>query len=240
MSGMDIYNLVRHVPEDAQAPITGGPLKGKTNINPMFRIQKLVEIAGVCGRDWYIKEKSHWTEKTESGDVAVFVEVELYIRFGNEFGQPIYGIGGNTLIRTSTEWVNGQQVTVQRIDDEAYKKAYTDAVSVACKALGFAADIYYTQEETKYGSFRSQDQVPAVQQVQPQQPIPQTAMPFWPWTDGLKEITPESVNWKPSVTQVSKMAGVPRDEILSRISSKFNITEENFNKLLAVSNRSAS
>lgn len=236
MSGMDIYNLVRHVPEDAQAPITGGPLKGKTNINPMFRIQKLVEIAGVCGRDWYIKEKNHWTEKTESGDVAVFVEVELYIRFGNEFGQPIYGIGGNTLIRTSTEWVNGVQTTVQHIDDEAYKKAYTDAVSVACKALGFAADIYYAQEETKYGSFRSNQPQQAVQTVPVQQQAA-VAAPFWPWTDGLKEITPDSANWKPSVTQVSKMADIPVDEILGRISSKFNITEENFRKLLAVSNR---
>lgn len=240
MSGMDIYNNVRHVPQDAQAPITGGPLKGKTNINPMFRIQKLVELAGVCGKDWYIKEKERWTEKTESGDVAVFVEVELYIKFGNEWSQPIFGTGGNTLIRTSTEWVNGQQVTVQRIDDEAYKKAYTDAVSVACKALGFAADIYYTQEETKYGSFRGQEQAPVQQPAAVQQPLQQTAIPFWPWTDGFKEITPESVNWKPSVTQVSKMAGVPKDEILSRISSKFNITEENFNKLLAVSSRSAS
>ncbi len=239
MSGMDIYNSVRHVPQDAQAPITGGPLKGKTNINPMFRIQKLVELAGVCGKDWYIKEKERWTEKTESGDVAVFVEVELYIKFGDEWSQPIFGTGGNTLIRTSTEWVNGQQMTVQRIDDEAYKKAYTDAVSVACKALGFAADIYYAQDETKYGSFRGQEQAPVQQTAVLQQPLQQTAMPFWPWTDGFKEITPESVNWKPSVTQVSKMAGVPKDEILSRISSKFNITEDNFNKLLSVANRAS-
>ena len=27
-------------------------------------------------------------------------------------------------------------------------------MSVACKALGFAADVYYRQDETKYGTFR--------------------------------------------------------------------------------------
>lgn len=230
---MDIYNAVRQVPKDAQTRIEGGPLKGKTNINPMFRIQKLVELAGVCGRDWYIKEKDRWTQKTESGDVAVFVEVELYIRFGSEWSQPIFGTGGNTLIRTSVEWVNGQQVAVQRIDDEAYKKAYTDAVSVACKALGFAADVYYTQEETKYGSFHAAPA--ALPQPQPDdQPQAQ-----WPWTKGFKEIAPDTDNWKASVTQVSKMADVPADEILGRITAKFNITQENFSRLLAVANRAS-
>lgn len=239
-SNMEIWNKVRSVPSDAVTEITGGPLKGKSNINPTWRFEALTKEFGPCGFGWTLRQVNRWTENNGAGDTAVFVEVELRVRVNGELSEPIFGTGGNTLIRTSTEWVNGQQVTVQRIDDEAYKKAYTDAVSVACKALGFAADIYYTQEETKYGSFRGQEQAPVQQPAAVQQPLQQTAIPFWPWTDGFKEITPESVNWKPSVTQVSKMAGVPKDEILSRISSKFNITEENFNKLLAVSSRSAS
>lgn len=240
-SNMEIWNKVRSVPSDAVTEITGGPLKGKSNINPIWRYQRLCELFGNCGEGWKIEQVARWKETTPNGDTAVFCEVNLYVKLdGEHWSAPIFGQGGNTLIRTSTEWVNGQQVTVQRIDDEAYKKAYTDAVSVACKALGFAADIYYAQEETKYGSFRgdASAQQPAAHMAPAQEQA--AAVPFWPWTDGLKEITPESANWKPSVTQVSKMSDIPVDEILGRISSKFNITEENFHKLLAVSNRSAS
>ena len=142
------------------------------------------------------------------------------------------------LMRRSTEWVNGQPVQAIHIDDEAYKKAYTDAVSVACKALGFAADVYYRQEETKYGSFRGE--APAEEQeAQVSAPQGEEKPGEWPWTQGFKEITPGAPNWKASVTQVSKMAGLTPEEILSRITAKFNITRENFDILLKVGGRIA-
>ena len=34
--------------------------------------------------------------------------------------------------------------------DECFKMALTDAISVACKALGFAADVYWDNDKTKY------------------------------------------------------------------------------------------
>ena len=34
--------------------------------------------------------------------------------------------------------------------DECYKMALTDAISVACKALGFGADVYWQADRTKY------------------------------------------------------------------------------------------
>ena len=33
-----------------------------------------------------------------------------------------------------------------RTSDECYKMALTDAISVACKALGVGADVYWSQE----------------------------------------------------------------------------------------------
>lgn len=50
-----IYNQVRSVPEDAKSPISGGPMKGKTNVNPMWRIQKLTELFGPCGEGWKVE-----------------------------------------------------------------------------------------------------------------------------------------------------------------------------------------
>ena len=52
------------------------------------------------------------------------------------------GIGGNTIQQIE----KGKLVT----NDEAYKMAYTDALSVACKMLGMGADIYWDKDPTKY------------------------------------------------------------------------------------------
>ena len=100
---------------------------------------------------------------------------------------------------------------------------------MACKALGFAADVYYKEDETKYGAFRQETAAPQ----SGSQPAPQSVQ-AWPWTQGFKEITPGAPNWKASVTQVSKMSGLSPEEILGRITAKFNITRENFEALLKV------
>ena len=35
-------------------------------------------------------------------------------------------------------------------DDDAAKKAYTDAISQACRSLGIGADVYWANDATKY------------------------------------------------------------------------------------------
>lgn len=203
-------------------------MKGKSNINPQWRLEKLTELFGPAGIGWKIEQVSRWTESTGQGEVAVFCEVNLYVKQGDQWSAPVFGQGGNMLMRRSTEWVNGQPVSSVHIDDEAYKKAYTDAISVACKALGFAADVYYREDETKYGSCRQDVPAPAPAQQE------SAHSGQWPWNPSFKEIKPGAPNWKASVTQVSKMVGSSAEEILSRISAKFNITRENFDELLRV------
>ncbi len=46
---MRIYDAVRSVPPEAIKPITAGRLKGKSDINPMWRIKVLTEQFGPCG-----------------------------------------------------------------------------------------------------------------------------------------------------------------------------------------------
>ena len=234
-ANLAIYNQVRSVPADALSPIEGGPMKGKSNINPQWRLERLTGLFGCAGLGWKVEQVSRWTEATGQGEVAVFCEVNLYVKQGEQWSQPIFGQGGSMLVRRSAEWVNGVQQEVLRIDDEAYKKAYTDAISVACKALGIAADVYYAQDETKYGSFRKdsskEESIPA--------DTPAEVSGEWPWNKAFQEIKPGAPNWKASVTQVSKMADCTKDEILARISAKFNITRENFDELLRVANHVA-
>ena len=52
MEKLEIYNRCREVPKEAQKAIAAGRLKGKTDINPMWRIKKLTELFGPAGTGW--------------------------------------------------------------------------------------------------------------------------------------------------------------------------------------------
>ena len=142
MNNLELYEKVRRVPESAKRPIDGGKLKGKTDINPMWRIKTLTEQFGACGTGWFYVPVKRWTENGANGEVAVFVDIELYVKHENEWSKPICGTGGAMLISVE----KGQLVT----NDEAYKMANTDAISVAAKQLGIGADVYWTEDATKY------------------------------------------------------------------------------------------
>ena len=136
MENMDIYNASRAVPAEAQKSFNNGKFSG-TDINPMWRIKKLTEMFGPCGIGWYYEVTSERAE--EHGDVTIaVVDLNLFIKVGGEWSKPIYGTGGNVLLRKGST------------SDEGYKMALTDALSVACKALGIGADIYFGNDKTKY------------------------------------------------------------------------------------------
>jgi len=142
MGNMDIYEKVREVPQTAQKTIQGGRLKGFTDINPMWRIKALTEQFGPCGVGWYLEIKQQWLESSANGEVTANVIIELYIKTEGEWSKPIVGIGGSKFVSNEK---NGPTVS-----DECFKMALTDAISVACKNLGFGADIYWSEGRTKY------------------------------------------------------------------------------------------
>lgn len=151
MNNLNIYEKVRRVPENAKKTIQGGNLKGFTDINPMWRIMALTEHFGPCGFGWYTDIWRTWTEEGKDGKVAAFCEINLFIKIGEEWSKPILGIGGSMLV----DIFKGKHVT----SDECYKMAYTDAISVACKALGFGADVYWSDGRSKYDT-RAQEDTP--------------------------------------------------------------------------------
>lgn len=139
---MNVYEQVRQVPEEAQKPIKAGRLKGMTDINPMWRIKKLTEIFGMVGHGWYYEIVKQWIEEGADGVRVAFCNINLYVLVDGEYSKPIPGTGGSTLVASER---NGLYTS-----DEAYKMALTDALSVACKALGFGADIYWQADRSKY------------------------------------------------------------------------------------------
>ena len=143
MANMDIYERVKEVPQDAQKEIQAGRLKGMTDINPMWRIEKLTEVFGPCGIGWYTTITEQWIEEGAKGAKCAFVKINLFVKYDGEWSKPIEGVGGSSFIAAEKSGLY--------TSDECYKMAYTDAISVACKALGFGANIYWRKNhESKY------------------------------------------------------------------------------------------
>lgn len=141
-NNMAIYEAARAVPKEALKPIQAGRLKGMTDINPMWRIKKLTELFGPCGIGWCYTEPKIEFVPGESPEIMCIAHTELQIKFCGEWSNAIPGVGG---ARYVTQEKNGVYT-----DDEAPKKALTDALSVACKALGIGADVYFAKDRTKY------------------------------------------------------------------------------------------
>lgn len=145
-NNLEIYEAARAVPSEAQKQFNNGSFSG-TDINPMWRIKKLTELFGPCGIGWYYDIVSERAEEHGDQTMAI-VDINLYIKVNGEWSKPIYGTGGNSLKKTTKNGV--------KTSDEGYKMALTDALSVAAKALGIGADIYFSKDKTKYsGSVES-------------------------------------------------------------------------------------
>lgn len=141
-SNMRIYDAARKVPQEAMRPIQAGRLKGKTDINPMWRLKKLTELYGPCGIGWWYTIDKQWLEPGANGEISAFCDITLYYREGDTVSQGIPGTGGSAYV--------AKEKSGLFTSDECYKMALTDALSVACKALGIGADVYFDKDVTKY------------------------------------------------------------------------------------------
>lgn len=135
MENMEIYEKIRKVPENAQKKITGGRLNGMTDIKPMWRIEKLTELFGICGVGWKTVTTNKEIIEGANGEKIAVVDILLFIKVDGEWSEGIEGTGGSSFVTNESKGLY--------TSDECYKMAYTDAISVACKSLGMGADIYW-------------------------------------------------------------------------------------------------
>lgn len=68
---------------------------------------------------------------------------------------PISGTGGSSFVALEKSGL--------KMSDECFKMATTDAISVACKQLGFGADVYWNKDKTKYDN-QEQKEVETIKQ----------------------------------------------------------------------------
>ena len=160
MNNMELFENFRSVPDWAKKPISGGRMNGKTDISPMWRIQVLTEVFGPCGYGWRYEIVSQRLEPAGK-EIKAFVDINLFVKWGETWSEAIPGIGGNTFMDAKGY-----------VSDECYKMALTDAISVAAKALGVGADVYMGSDTTKYS--REPEDVPPPARQQPPAPQPTT------------------------------------------------------------------
>lgn len=138
-SPLSYWEFWQHVAPGMLKEINGGNLNGKSDINPVWRFKALTEAFGPCGFGWTVREVERWKDEA-AGEISVNVKVHLLVRIGGEWSEPIEGVGGSKLCGKGRG---------DGINDEAWKMATTDAISVACKALGMAADVYTGRQSHK-------------------------------------------------------------------------------------------
>jgi len=118
----------------------GGGFRG-TDINPVWRMQRMTELFGPVGQGWGYEIHSQWREDFGSTPV-VFVKLDLWYCAGlDEEGVKI-------IVWTGPQ-IGGTEAT--RTPDEAYKMAVTDAMGKCMLNLGLAAPVYLGDfNDTKY------------------------------------------------------------------------------------------
>jgi len=138
-ANMRVWNaLAKTDPTQTKTFKRAGGFSG-TAVKPMWVIKRLTEQFGACGEGWGIGQPTFQTVEGDNREVLVYCTVTCW------HGSPdnvLYGVGGDKVVTHIK--ANEQYKRPERWenDDEAFKKAFTDAVNNAFKFVGVAADIH--------------------------------------------------------------------------------------------------
>lgn len=107
---------------------------GGTAIKPIYTTHKMTEQFGPAGKGWGMGEPSFQTIPASDGQIAVYCTASLWWADDQGTVNTVYGVGGDMVVV--------KQSSGLRTDDEAFKKAFTDALGNAMKHLGMSADVH--------------------------------------------------------------------------------------------------
>ena len=200
MNNLEYWEKFMEVPKNAQKLIPAGRLKGMTDINPMWRIKVLTEQFGLCGIGWKYEITNKQIIKGAGEEQAAFVDINLFIKVDGEWSDPIQGTGGSMFITAEKSGLH--------TSDECFKMALTDAISVACKALGIGANVYWNTSDSKYSGKQAPQGNP---QGNPQAPKNQAGKPTEKMLGYIYKLVADLVGY-----------GYPEDYGASEIKKQFN------------------
>lgn len=126
-------NLGRTDPAHVKRFKRAGGFSG-TAIKPMWSFRRMTEEFGPCGIGWGVGEPSFQTVPGPEGEMLVYCTASVWYKQGEDVSKTIFGVGGDKVV--------GKNKYGLVTDDEAFKKAYTDAVTNALKLIGVGADVH--------------------------------------------------------------------------------------------------
>jgi hypothetical protein len=139
-----------------------------TAIQPIWAAQRMTEHFGPCGVGWVMEAPDFMTYPVNN-EMLVYCTVSIRYRDGEAWSEPVYGVGGDK--------VAGTNKYGPFTDDEAFKKAYTDALSNAMKQIGVGADVHMGLfDDNKY--VRAMEREFAEQEPKPAAPPQQSSLAF--------------------------------------------------------------
>lgn len=118
----------------------GGGFSG-TAIKPQWVIKRLTEEFGPCGKGWGPYEPCFQVVPGDNREVLVYCTLSAWYMTDGE-RCTVYGVGGDkvvTYIKANEQYNRPER---WENDDEAFKKAYTDALMNAFKFIGVGADVH--------------------------------------------------------------------------------------------------
>jgi len=117
----------------------GGGFRG-TAIKPVWSFKRMTEEFGPCGTGWGIGAPEFQVLPGAEGETLVYCTASIWYE---KKEQIVWGVGGDKVI---AKFSSGP-----KSDDEAFKKAYTDAITNALKFIGVGADVHMGRfDDSKY------------------------------------------------------------------------------------------
>lgn len=122
-----------------------------TALKPMWAWQRLTDYFGPCGLGWGMYEPTFQVVPGNNNEVLVYCTVAGWYADGEGLPSQVFGVGGDKVVTHIK--ANEQYKRPERWenDDEAFKKAYTDALMNAFKFVGVGADVHMGMfDDNKY------------------------------------------------------------------------------------------
>ena len=149
---MKIWETLSKTNPEFTKPLPGYGGKTLTTIDPMYQIQMMTDLFGPVGLGWKYKVDYKYID----GLVFAEVTIKYFTNEWHEYG-PVCSV--QNLSKSNN-----------KLDDEAPKKAMTDAMTKAFSHLGMSADVFLGKfDDSKYVEQMKQE----FSQPQPQE-IPKT------------------------------------------------------------------
>lgn len=157
MGNTDLWDkLGKTDPAHTKTFTRAGGFKG-TAIKPMFSYRRLTEEFGPCGSGWGVNEPVFQVVPGQNNEVLVFCTVSGWYML-DEKRNTVYGVGGDkvvTYIKANEQYNRPER---WENDDEAFKKAFTDALTNAFKLVGVGADVHMGMfDDNKYVNAMKQE-----------------------------------------------------------------------------------